>query len=294
MPVTVKSVEAIEPAIQKTLNRIEQPGCPPKLAAAMRDAVLPGGARIRPRLLLAVAAACGAQSEELTLSAATSIELMHCASLVHDDLPAFDDAAIRRGKPSIQKRFGEPIAVLAGDALIMLAFEELAYGAADHTHLLPALTKTLAGSIGMPFGLCAGQAWEEEPYPDLKAYHAAKTGALFAGVTVMGALSAGYEGADTWATFGMELGTAYQMADDICDVTSTDGKLGKPCGQDKRLGRPNIANTLGVRRAVEALMEQIETAIGHIPACAGRDSLEALVRATTRKFLPDDIWALAA
>lgn len=294
MPVTAKSVDAIDEKILSALARSDQPGGPPKLAAAMKDAVLPGGARIRPRLMLAVAAACGAQKEDLALSAAVSLELMHCASLVHDDLPTFDDASVRRGKPTTHKKFGEPIAVLTGDALIMLAFEELAVGAAEDHHILPSLTKTLAGCIGMPFGLCAGQAWEEEPEPDINAYHAAKTGALFAGVTVMGALVAEYPSASSWSSFGMELGSAYQMADDICDVTSTEGTRGKPCGQDERFGRPNIANTMGVKGAVETLMQQIDTAVGHIPECPGRESLEVLVRATTRNFLPDNIWALSA
>lgn len=291
---TAPNTDVIEATIIEALDRVEQPGCPPKLAAAMRDAVLPGGARIRPRLLMAVASACGMKDPKVALSAAASLEFMHCASLVHDDLPAFDDAAVRRGKPSIHKRFGEPIAILTGDALILLAFEELANGASNSPELLPELNRVMARCIGMPAGLCAGQAWEEEPYPDLQAYHAAKTGALFAGVAVMGALSVGYHTPEAWRSFGMELGSAYQMADDICDVTSSQRMRGKPCGQDKRLGRPNIAASLGVPGAVEALMRQIQDAVDHIPNCDGRASLEALVRATTRKFLPDDVWALAA
>src|SRR5271166_3884954 len=100
-------------------------GGPPLLIAAMRSAVFPGGARIRPRLCLAVARACAEDDPALAVAAATSIELLHCASLVHDDLPCFDDAATRRGRPSIHKAYGERIAVLAGDALIVLAFEAL-------------------------------------------------------------------------------------------------------------------------------------------------------------------------
>lgn len=291
---TAPNADAIEETIIAALDRIEQPGCPPKLAAAMRDAMLPGGARVRPRLMMAVAAACELKHVDLALSAAASLEMLHCASLVHDDLPAFDDAAIRRGKPSVHKRFGEPIGILTGDALILLAFEELARGAAAHPKLLPLLTQTLARSVGMPAGLCAGQAWEEEAYPDLQAYHAAKTGALFSGVTVMGATVANHPTPDAWARFGMELGTAYQMADDICDVTADEKERGKPTGQDKRLNRPNIAHRMGVSKAVDALMNQIQLAVNCIPDCRGRDTLDALVRITTRNFLPDDVWALAA
>ena len=288
------SLTAIEATIEAALARTDQAESPPHLAAAMRDAVMPGGARIRPRLALSVAHACGARDYNLTLSVACAIELMHCASLVHDDLPAFDNALVRRGKPSIHRAFGEPTAVLAGDALIILAFDELAVGCAHAPENLPALTRELAKAIGMPHGLCAGQAWEEEDYPDLKAYHRAKTGALFAGVTVMGALAAGERKASDWADFGMELGFAFQMADDICDVTSSEQEMGKPAGQDKRLGRPNIALSLGVRGAVEKLMDQIGIAIDAIPDCPGRDDLVKTVRATTRKFLPNELWATAS
>ena len=102
---------------------------PPLLAAAMRHAVFPGGARIRPQLCLAVARACGDAHPALADAAAAAIELLHCASLVHDDLPCFDDAATRRGQPSVHAAYGERLAVLAGDALIVLAFQTLAAAA---------------------------------------------------------------------------------------------------------------------------------------------------------------------
>src|SRR3954464_1359785 len=113
----------IELALTVAVTRAEAPGCPPRLGSALRYAVFPRGARIRPRLCLAVARACGDDQPALTDAAAASIELMHCASLVHDDLPCFDDAPIRRGKPSVHVAFGEQLAVLAGDAHIGLAFE---------------------------------------------------------------------------------------------------------------------------------------------------------------------------
>ena len=95
----------------------------------MRHAVLPGGARVRPQLCLSVAQACGDDLPEMSDAAAAAIELIHCASLVHDDLPCFDDADLRRGKPSVHRAYGEPLAVLAGDALIVMAFEALARAA---------------------------------------------------------------------------------------------------------------------------------------------------------------------
>ena len=107
----------IEQALLAALASAEAPGCPPRLAAAMRHAVFPGGARIRPKLCLAVAMACGDAHPRLADAAAAAIELLHCASLVHDDLPCFDNAAMRRGIPSVQAQFGDRLAVLAGEAL---------------------------------------------------------------------------------------------------------------------------------------------------------------------------------
>src|SRR5690348_6193584 len=146
----------IEQALEGAMREAEASGAPPRLAAAMRHAVFPGGARIRPRLCLAVARACGAEDFAIPTAAAASIELLHCASLVHDDLPCFDDAPVRRGKPSVHCAFGEPLAVLTGDALIVLAFETLARHSGGR---LPELLHCIVRSVGMPFGIVAGQAW---------------------------------------------------------------------------------------------------------------------------------------
>ena len=110
----------------------ESLGCPPRLAAAIRYAVFPGGARIRPRLCLAIAAGCGEPQSPLAEATAASIELLHCASLVHDDLPCFDDAEFRRNRPSVHRAFDERIALLVGDALIVLAFQNVARAYAQH------------------------------------------------------------------------------------------------------------------------------------------------------------------
>lgn len=138
----------IEQALTVAVARAGGPGCPPRLAEAVRHAVFPRGARIRPRLTLAVAEACGGDDPGAADAAAAAIELLHCASLVHDDLPCFDDAATRRGKPSVHRAFGEPLAVLAGDALIVLAFQTLARGAVQAPDRLAALVMTLGQAVG--------------------------------------------------------------------------------------------------------------------------------------------------
>ena len=117
--------ERVEQALEHAVAEAAGPGAPPLLAAALRYAVFPAGHRIRPQLALAVACACGDPDPRAVDAAATAIELLHCASLVHDDLPAFDNADLRRGKASVHIAYGEPIAVLTGDALIVLAFETM-------------------------------------------------------------------------------------------------------------------------------------------------------------------------
>ena len=163
----------IERALEQALDSGGQAGCPPGLARAVHYAVFPGGARVRPRLCLAVAAACGDPDPALSDAAAVAIELLHCASLVHDDLPCFDDAPMRRGKPSVHSAFGERLAVLTGDALIVHAFEALARGGLRRPERLPALIATVAAATGMPTGIVAGQAWECETHVDLADYQRA-------------------------------------------------------------------------------------------------------------------------
>ena len=173
-------VTRIERSLEGAVARAEAVGAPPRLTAAMRHAVFPRGARVRPRLCLAVAAACGDDAPGLTDAAAAAVELLHCASLVHDDMPCFDDAPVRRGRPSVHRAFGEPLALLAGDALIVLAFQTMARaGAALPARLVPVL-EAVGGGVGVPHGIVAGQAWECEPLADLGEYHRQKTGALFA------------------------------------------------------------------------------------------------------------------
>ena len=266
---------------------------PPSLCAAMRHAVIPGGARIRPRLCLAVARACGDDAPVLSNAAAASIELLHCASLVHDDLPCFDDAAIRRGRASVHKAFNEQIAVLTGDALIVLAFELLARAGGSAPSRLGALLTVVARAVGSRSGIIAGQAWECEAHVSLANYQRAKTGALFAAATSAGACAAGFQGA-SWHVLGERLGEAYQIADDIRDVMSSEEKLGKPTGRDLALGRPNAVHRLGVGAAVDRLEELVEQAIEEIPRCPGARDLRAHIVAEANRLLPRELARPAA
>lgn len=264
------------------------PGAPPRLVAAVRDAVFPAGSRVRPRLCLAVARACGDDEPALTDAAAAAIEFMHCASLVHDDLPCFDDAATRRGRPSVHAAHGQPLAVLTGDALIVLAFQTLASAGARRPERLPALLSTVAGSVGMPGGITAGQAWECEQNIVLSDYQRAKTGALFAAATVAGAAAAGADPTG-WRALGEWLGEAYQVADDIRDVVGKPEELGKPAGRDLALGRPSAVREFGVSGAVRRLRYLLEQAARSIPPCAGADSLQQLIESEARRLVPAEL-----
>lgn len=258
---------------------------PPRLADALEYAVTPGGARIRPTILLSVARACGDDRPALADAAAAALELIHCASLVHDDLPCFDDADIRRGKPSLHRAHGEPLAVLAGDSLIVLAFEVLAAAAGDQPGRALKLVQILAQRTGMPMGICAGQGWESEPAVNLRAYHRAKTGALFIAATQMGAVAAGQE-ADPWEELGARVGEAFQVADDLRDALYDAETLGKPAGQDTLHARPSAVSELGVQGATRRLADILAGAIASIPACPGEAQLAAMVRQTAERMTP--------
>jgi geranylgeranyl diphosphate synthase type II len=287
------AVTRIERTLAASLSRVDTAGGPKRLAAAMHHAVFPRGARIRPRLCLAVAAACGDDDPAAADGAAAAIEFMHCASLIHDDLPCFDDAETRRGRASVHRAFGQPLAVLAGDALIVLSFQTIAWGASGSPDRLATLITTMASATGMPSGIAAGQAWECEPSIDLGQYQRAKTGALFAAATVLGAAASGSE-PERWRTLGERLGEAYQVADDIADVMSGEADVGKPTGQDAAHGRPNAALALGVEGAMRHLEQLAAAAADSIPPCPGAAELRALTLGEARRLLPKDLSLRAA
>lgn len=283
----MRSSARIEEALERAIHRAEGAGDgPPMLIDAMRHAVFPGGARVRPRLALAVAQACLGEAPPAADAVAASIELLHCASLVHDDLPCFDNAATRRGLPSVHAAYGQPLAILVGDGLIVLAFENLAdelaaCGALDR---LPALLSTVARGVGAPGGIVAGQAWESEPRAPLKRYHAAKTGALFVAATAGGAIAAGRD-PTPWRMVGARLGEAYQVADDLLDAVG-DAEMGKPLQQDKAHARPNAVASLGVKGAARRLELLVADAVRAVPDCPGAEDLRDLVRAQAGRLMP--------
>ena len=238
-----------EGVLRSTIDAAGGECCPPRLAAALEHAVFPGGARVRPKLCLAVALANDCDAPSLAAAAAAAVELLHCASLVHDDLPCFDNADERRGRPSVHALYGEQL------------------------------------GVGSPCGIAAGQAWESEPMVDVACYHRAKTGALFIAATAAGAAAAG---ADTvpWARLGEAIGAAYQVADDIQDATASSEEIGKPTGVDAHLDRPSIVAELGLQGATRRLQALVEASIEAVPACRGRDELQMLVRQQSKRFIP--------
>ena len=275
----------IEAAMDTAIRRGQAGTPPPRLAQALHYAVTPGGARIRPTILMSVAMACGDDRPGIADAAAAALELIHCASLVHDDMPCFDNADTRRGKPSVHRAYSEPLALLAGDSLIVLAFEVLARTAHLDPMRCAQLVLTLAQKTGMPGGICAGQGWESEATVDLGAYHRAKTGALFVAATQMGAIAAGQE-AEPWEELGARIGEAFQVADDLRDALYDEVALGKPAGQDAIHARPNAVSEYGVQGAIRHLTDILGGAIASIPSCKGEAMLAEMVRKQAERLTP--------
>ncbi|WP_425099412.1 polyprenyl synthetase family protein [Tropicibacter sp. S64] len=276
----------IDAAMLRALEAAQGQPAPARLASALHYATFPGGARIRPTILMSVATACGDDAPEVTEAAAVALELIHCASLVHDDLPCFDDAALRRGKPSVHVAYSEPLAVLTGDSLIILAFEVLGRSAAQDKDRAAQLVLSLAKRTGMPHGICAGQGWESEAQIDLVAYHRSKTAALFIAATEMGAIAAGHD-PEAWHDLGALIGEAFQVADDLRDELMDIDTLGKPAGQDDRHGRPSAVAEWGIKGAMARLSDILAGAIASIPSCPGEAMLARAVRAQAQAIMPD-------
>ena len=267
----------VEPQLAAALA---DPDVPPELAAAMRHAVLGAGKRLRPALVIGAAEACGrSDAVPALVPAACSLELLHAYSLIHDDLPAMDNADTRRGKPSCHRAFGEAGAILAGDALQALAFSELVRpvtGVAPAAQL--AAVAELARAAG-PAGMCGGQALDLDAVrrpPDaagLVRLQAMKTGALIRAAARIGALLAGASGARLAAVgrYGEEVGAAFQIADDVLDVVGSGAALGKATGGDAAGGKPTVAARYGVdeaRRLAAAAAERAVAALAGFGAAA--------------------------
>jgi geranylgeranyl diphosphate synthase, type II len=178
--------------------------------------------------------------------------------------------------------------VLCGDALIVLAFETLALAGASKPQRLAPVLSVLSQRVGMPFGITAGQAWECEDACALPDYQRAKTGSLFCAAVEAGALAAGSDPA-AWRSFGDKLGEAYQVADDIRDVSADADFLGKPVGQDQHLGRPNVVAERGMVLALAHFEDLIEQASQALPSGPAAPMMRALLRSEAERLLPPDL-----
>ncbi len=248
-----------------------------RLREAMSYSLLNGGKRIRPILVLAAAQACGEINAQ-TWRAAAAIEYVHAYSLIHDDLPAMDDDDLRRGKPTCHIAFDEATAILAGDALQCAAFECLSEDAACWP-LLPILAKA-AGAQGMVVGQAIDLAAVAKhlSLEELSHMHSHKTGALIAASVAMGAMTVAASAAQLAALndYAQAIGLAFQIQDDILDVTADTQTLGKQQGADMALNKPTYVSLLGLAGATKtalALCERAQQAVAQLPNAAVLASL---------------------
>lgn len=261
----------VDAALTKALDGLD--GTEPQLHAAMRHAVLTGGKRMRPLLAYATGIACGADADVLDAPAA-AVELVHAYSLVHDDLPAMDDDALRRGQPTVHVAFGEATAILAGDALQALAFATLAAApVADAARVAMLAELATAGGAA---GMCGGQAYDLAatgttiPLEALERLHALKTGALLRAAVRLGAIAAG---ADTTVraaldTYAGALGLAFQIRDDLLDIEGDSATLGKTAGKDLAQDKatfPALAGVDASRARLRQLAAQMDHALEAVP-----------------------------
>ncbi len=290
---TADANQRIERAVEAALRPATGPDCPRGLADAMRYAVFPGGHRIRPRLCLAVALAHDNVDPGIVDAALASVEFLHCASLVHDDLPCFDDAEMRRGKPSVHLAFGEPLALMCGDALIVLAFQTIGRAARHAPRRSADLLQIVSDAVGAPNGVVAGQSWECEAKVPLEEYQRAKTGALFRAATLAGAAAAADQD-PSWGALGDVIGSAYQIADDLMDEVGDPALIGKPVGQDDRLDRPSAVREMGVKAATDLLKERVEAAVESVPDCRGKQRLRRMIHQEASRLLDNPLNARRA
>ena len=259
---------------------------PLRLHAAMRHGVLNGGKRMRPLLVYATGSALGAHDAELD-AAAVAVELIHCYSLVHDDLPAMDDDALRRGQPTVHVAFDEANAILAGDALQSLAFDTLAQAPLPAERKVAMLAE-LARASGAG-GMCGGQALDIEAtgkpagvgINTLERLHAMKTGALLRSAVRLGALAAeaGRAQRDALDRYANALGLAFQIRDDLLDIEGDAATLGKTAGKDLAQDKATFPALLGLeasRARLAALKTDMDDALAALPV--DTTALAALAR----------------
>lgn len=274
----------IDDALARAMNELEQGGAIPRIVEAMRYSLLSGGKRLRPILTVWSAAACDA-ARESALRAAVAMECVHAFSLIHDDLPALDNDETRRGKPTSHVVFGEAAAILAGDALLALAFEQVALSPVPPVRLV-AMVATLAKATGAA-GMIGGE-WldlEAEGKPtdaeEVERIHLHKTARLIQCACRLGGLSAGAEKRQIagLSGYGKSLGLAFQIGDDLLDVTGDPTAVGKRTGKDAQRGKATYPGAVGIeaaRRRAEALTQGAIDHLGGFGVEA--DPLRALAR----------------
>ncbi len=258
----------VEDALASSLR--PEPGLPASLLEAMRYSLLAPGKRLRPLLVVMAAEACGG-NDSAPWPAACAVEMIHAYSLIHDDLPAMDDDDLRRGQPTCHKKFGEALAILAGDALLTLAFQMLAEGYAGTT--ATACCRVLARASGMA-GMVGGQvddlAWESAEVPasernvhSLENLHGRKTGALIRAALQLGVFAAQTEPPpallERFDAYGRRLGLLFQITDDLLDVEGHADQTGKRVGKDAARGKltyPGLLGAAGSRERAQQLCQE--------------------------------------
>jgi geranylgeranyl diphosphate synthase, type II len=276
---------------QHVIERALDSHLPPKaerpalLHEAMRYSVFAGGKRLRPILCLAAAEAVGASADAALLPAA-AIEILHTYTLIHDDLPAMDDDALRRGKPTCHVAFGEANAILAGDALLTMAFQWMAECRAPKPYLPNQLSSELAEAAGSR-GVIAGQAEDLEaegknPSAELVEFiHLHKTATLIRAAVRIGAIAGGAKEADLSALtiYGCDIGLAFQISDDILNATSTPEVMGKASGSDAERKKMTYVSVHGIEGAQAKAKELIDRATAALKKVRGNiEPLEAIAR----------------
>jgi len=257
---------------EDTLRRIlaDQTEIPHRLKEAMEYMLFSPGKKIRSAITLWCCELTSGRINETALLAAAAIEMVHTYSLIHDDLPAMDDDDFRRGQPSCHRQFGEATAILAGDALLTLAFEVLADGIED-PQMGMRMIRLLAQSAG-PAGMIAGQTADllaENTHSTmdlLRHIHINKTARMFAAAAGLGAIAGGAEETqlEELLQYGLKIGLCFQIADDILDETAQSEQLGKTAGKDKRQGKLTYPSLVGLeesRKVAEELTRQAAAAI---------------------------------
>lgn len=265
-------------AVDACLDRLLPPEStqPSSIHQAMRYSVLAGGKRIRPMLCLE-AARIFTPDISAALYAACAIEFIHTYSLIHDDLPALDDDDLRRGKPTCHKKFGDAIAILAGDALLTLAFETVAATPADGSRRMAMVTE-IASAAGTVNGMVGGQVADLEAEgksvaPEMLEYiHRSKTAALIRASVTSGALCAGASTEDVarLRCFGENIGWAFQVTDDILDVEESSAALGKTAGKDVAQQKATYPAIYGLARSHEIANDLATRAIAELASYADR------------------------